>query len=369
MTEENRLKENKSNKNQRRERYKLLQTIDQDLWTEEERILVQKVNQEKRQNADYTNAIRIKKKERYEELRLKPTLDEDEIAELHKLQSQKDRKSAYAKNRYETDDTVRQRNNEGRRKRREDAEYRKQEKLHERRHELQLEEKYKQIKTSQSDSMTEYELSIVTEYESFLSERRKNISEKQKRRKKKYYELINSVQRDEMTPEQLSFVTKFEARMDKKKVGQKHRRRNKVNRINELAIKVENNTITEQEQIELCKLENDKLIGTLSKLLKDALSRDGGTKMGKSNYALELLGCDIYFFKKYIADQFIENMSWSNHGLWHLDHIRPCVSFNQLDEQQRKICWHYSNFQPLWAIDNITKNAQLDWVKPPKYFA
>lgn len=69
----------------------------------------------------------------------------------------------------------------------------------------------------------------------------------------------------------------------------------------------------------------------------------------------ELLGCSWDFFLKYIESKFTKNMSWDNHGLygWHLDHIRPCSSFNLSDPEQQKLCFHYTNMQPLWATTEI----------------
>jgi hypothetical protein len=51
-------------------------------------------------------------------------------------------------------------------------------------------------------------------------------------------------------------------------------------------------------------------------------------------------------------------MSWNNYGKWHLDHIKPCASFDLSKKQEQKICFHYSNFQPLWAKDNLIKGLK-----------
>jgi hypothetical protein len=53
-------------------------------------------------------------------------------------------------------------------------------------------------------------------------------------------------------------------------------------------------------------------------------------------------------------------MTWDNYGKygWHLDHIKPCSSFNLKDPEQQLQCFHWSNQQPLWAKDNLSKGAK-----------
>lgn len=75
----------------------------------------------------------------------------------------------------------------------------------------------------------------------------------------------------------------------------------------------------------------------------------------KKNSILKYLGCDLQYLKVYLEAQFKPGMSWSNHGDWHIDHIKPLISFNLTDENDLNIACHYSNLQPLWAIDNLIK--------------
>ena len=51
-------------------------------------------------------------------------------------------------------------------------------------------------------------------------------------------------------------------------------------------------------------------------------------------------------------------MTWNNHGLygWHIDHIKPVSKFNLLDLEEQRRAFHYTNLQPLWALDNIRKS-------------
>jgi len=83
--------------------------------------------------------------------------------------------------------------------------------------------------------------------------------------------------------------------------------------------------------------------------------------ISKSKSSLKLLGCDIPTFMKHIESQFTEGMTWQNYGLygWHLDHIMPCVSFDLTKPEEQAKCFHYTNLQPLWAKDNLSKRATI----------
>jgi len=86
----------------------------------------------------------------------------------------------------------------------------------------------------------------------------------------------------------------------------------------------------------------------------------------KSIKTMDLLGCSMEDLKTHLESQFTEGMSWENYGnpngnhsnCWHMDHIRPCCSFDLTIEEEQRKCFHYSNLQPLWAIDNIKKGSK-----------
>jgi len=54
-------------------------------------------------------------------------------------------------------------------------------------------------------------------------------------------------------------------------------------------------------------------------------------------------------------------MTWDNYGYygWHIDHIKPCASFDLVDEEEQRKCFNYRNLQPLWSGDNFAKNSKL----------
>jgi hypothetical protein len=86
----------------------------------------------------------------------------------------------------------------------------------------------------------------------------------------------------------------------------------------------------------------------------------------KDSTTLKLTGCSKDKLISHIEAQFTEGMTWENYSLhgWHLDHIRPCSSFDlTLDSQQRE-CFHYTNLQPLWAEDNWKKGNKYNEIQP-----
>jgi hypothetical protein len=78
-------------------------------------------------------------------------------------------------------------------------------------------------------------------------------------------------------------------------------------------------------------------------------------KMGykKNSKTSNILGCSFEEFKSYIESQFNDNMTWENYGEWHLDHKTP-VSWAETEEQVYELN-KYTNFQPLWEFDNLSK--------------
>lgn len=78
----------------------------------------------------------------------------------------------------------------------------------------------------------------------------------------------------------------------------------------------------------------------------------------KSKRTIALLGCSVEHLRKHLEKQFATGMTWENYGLkgWHIDHKRPCASFDLTQPEQQRLCFHYTNLQPLWALDNLRKN-------------
>jgi|TARA_R110000824_G_scaffold9537_1_gene42568 hypothetical protein len=77
----------------------------------------------------------------------------------------------------------------------------------------------------------------------------------------------------------------------------------------------------------------------------------------KSASTMKLIGCTPDELRRRIESLFKPWMTWENHGLWDVDHIKACANFDLTDPAQQRICFHYTNLQPLEHIANIKKGA------------
>lgn len=83
----------------------------------------------------------------------------------------------------------------------------------------------------------------------------------------------------------------------------------------------------------------------------------------KCKRTVALVGCSIPELIIHLEKQFKEGMCWDNHSQlgWHIDHKLPCASFDLSKPEEQIKCFHYTNLQPLWGIDNIKKGARLNY--------
>jgi hypothetical protein len=122
--------------------------------------------------------------------------------------------------------------------------------------------------------------------------------------------------------------------------------------------------------VAFCKwrLENDPAYKVKHYLRKAIRRKMQAVGAKKSNRTFPLVGCSIGHLMAYIEARFRPGMAWNNYGkVWHFDHVRPCSSFNLLKPSEQKKCFHYSNLQPLFARENLSKNRR--YLKQQKFFA
>ena len=91
----------------------------------------------------------------------------------------------------------------------------------------------------------------------------------------------------------------------------------------------------------------------------------GSFKRGKNQFHKDantenILGCTIEEFIDHLQSLFTEGMSLENHGrceeCWNIDHKIP-ISSAKTEEEIIKLN-HYTNLQPLWRGDNLSKGCK-----------
>lgn len=108
------------------------------------------------------------------------------------------------------------------------------------------------------------------------------------------------------------------------------------------------------------RLNNDplfKLVFNTRTLIRNSIKRQYTEKSKKTQ---EILGCSFEEFKIYLEEQFDENMNWDNQGsYWHMDHKKP-ISLAMTEEEVYELN-HYTNFQPLYWEDNLSKGNKYNF--------
>ena len=130
-------------------------------------------------------------------------------------------------------------------------------------------------------------------------------------------------------------------------------------------VKTYNKTYKKQHRLKInlqikTRRENDpnfKMRNTLRSRIWTVLKRRNTRRLAST---LTLLGADsVETVINHIENQFESWMNWNNHGEWHLDHIKPCASFNLNSFRGQRACFNYKNLRPLEAFQNMSKGAKI----------
>jgi len=75
------------------------------------------------------------------------------------------------------------------------------------------------------------------------------------------------------------------------------------------------------------------------------------------------IGCSQKELKAHLESKFQPGMSWENYGnkigQWNIDHKYPlAIALQEGPESYAKAC-HYTNLQPMWAIENCKKHKKI----------
>jgi hypothetical protein len=205
------------------------------------------------------------------------------------------------------------------------------------------------------EKIKEYRKEYYQKNKEKIKEYHVNNKEKNKEKRKEYYKEYDK-NRDK---NKIKIRQKINYEKNKEKIKEQVKEYN-IN--NKEKIKEYNKTYRKnnKEKININN-KNRKKINPLFKLMcnirtriRTSIIKKGYTKQSKT---YQILGCSYEDFKQHIERQFTKGMTWENQGQWHLDHIYP-VSLAK-DEQELIRLNHYTNFQPMWALENIIKGKKI----------
>jgi len=195
--------------------------------------------------------------------------------------------------------------------------------------------------------------------------------EKRKLVKKEYYERNKYAIAErrkkhyESNKEEYSIRKKEYSKNNKKKISESGARYYQLNKERiiqkNLIYRIENKDKLHAKKREYVKKRlNDDPVFKLGYITRGLICKSfkrGKKVFSKKTKTAQILGCSIAEFKSYLESKFSEGMTFDNHGAWHLDHIIP-ISTAITEEDIIKLN-HYTNFQPLWANDNLKKGKKI----------
>ena len=208
---------------------------------------------------------------------------------------------------------------------------------------LYLKNYYLKNKDKIIKNISEYRLKNIDKFQKYQEEYRETHKEESKLYRKEYTlnkkEEIYKSRHEYYLKNKEDFAFRYEKNKDKIKKQQKlWRLNNKETRKKYMQNRIKNNV-------------NCRVVHNISSRIRIAL--EGNPKLSTTK---KLVGCSIKTLRNHLGQRFTKGMTWNNYGKWHIDHIKPCASFDLSKESEQHKCFHYTNLQPLWAKDNLSKN-------------
>lgn len=110
------------------------------------------------------------------------------------------------------------------------------------------------------------------------------------------------------------------------------------------------------ERAKMRRIENPRqtVVDSVRRLIQRAFQK---RHIKKNTRTAQIVGCTWDELAAHIESKFVEGMTWENRTLWHVDHIIPLKSAATEEDIIRLN--HFSNLQPLWILDNLSKGAKM----------
>jgi len=201
--------------------------------------------------------------------------------------------------------------------------------------------------------------------------RTKEWSENNKERIKNYQEEYRENNKEKIKKSKQEW---YQNNQEKAKANAKEYCKNNPEKVKERLKRYRQNNKKKTNQYFTERYHNDpfyRLIHRMRGSVLKTLKRQGASKNQRT---MEYINCSVAYLYNHLESQFEPWMTWDNCGVynpngprtWQIDHRKPCDSFDLLnDEEQKYMCFHWTNLQPLCSKKNIVdKGTKFD----PKTF-
>lgn len=79
----------------------------------------------------------------------------------------------------------------------------------------------------------------------------------------------------------------------------------------------------------------------------------------KQDRTWKYIDCSPSLLKEWLEFQLYDGMTLENYGkIWHIDHVKPCSSFDLSRDEHIKECFCWKNLRPLLANKNLVKSSK-----------
>jgi hypothetical protein len=174
--------------------------------------------------------------------------------------------------------------------------------------------------------------------------------------KRDLYRLQNS---DKIKTRQRKYYLENADELNKKhREYHKEYRKKNVDKLNEYRKKNLDKIKSRAKAWEAKKRKHDPLFRLIGNLRTRTYIYCRSIGLNKERKTIDSLGCTLSEFKEHMQSKFLDNMTWDNYGIWHVDHIKP-ISL-ATNEQEVFELNHYTNLQPLWGKDNLKKGNKYE---------
>ena len=240
-----------------------------------------------------------------------------------------------------------------------------------------IKERMKEYRKNNKEKRKEYKKEYYEKNKEKRKEYHKGYREKNKEKRKEYHKVYREKNKEKRKEYQKGYREKNKEKIKEK--SKEYREKNKEKRKEYHKGYRENNKEKRKEYREKNKEQrnewerrrrkNDPVYRLTMNTRCRVWTALKSQNASKNQRTMEYIHCSVAHLYYHIEQQFGDSgMNWDNMGRedgeggrgWEVDHRRPCDSFDLNDEEQKYMCFHWTNLQPMWGEENNKKRSSYD---------